>query len=138
MHSCVREMLRNPKYAGKFTFGVRKWQRHPMTRKRVARENQDAEVLRASRRELAIIDRDTWDAVQAVLGARQELQGPRCAAPQDGLPADGSASLRVLWRRDANHGWQRATVLSLRCESKARDLFESAQRARGVHPSAHP
>jgi site-specific DNA recombinase len=67
MHSCIREMLRNPKYAGEFVFGVRKWQRHPMTRKRVARANQDAEVLRATRPELAIVDRQTWDAVQAVL-----------------------------------------------------------------------
>src|SRR5688572_9099470 len=56
MHTCIREMLRNPKYAGEFTFGVRKWQRHPMTRKRVARANHDAEVLRATRPELAIVD----------------------------------------------------------------------------------
>ncbi len=67
MHSCIREMLRNPKYVGEFTFGVRKWQRHPTTRRRVARANQDADVLRAIRPELAIVDRQTWDGVQALL-----------------------------------------------------------------------
>jgi DNA invertase Pin-like site-specific DNA recombinase len=67
MHSCIREMLRNRKYVGEFTFGVRKWQRHPMTRRRVARTNHDADVLRTIRPELAIVDRPTWDAVQALL-----------------------------------------------------------------------
>jgi site-specific DNA recombinase len=67
MHSCIREMLRNPKYVGEFSFGVRKWQRHPSTRRRVARRNHDADVLHASRSELAIIDRKTWEAVQTLL-----------------------------------------------------------------------
>jgi site-specific DNA recombinase len=67
MHSCIREMLRNRKYIGEFTFGVRKWQRHPTTRRRVARANPDADVLRTTRPELAIIDRQTWEAVQSRL-----------------------------------------------------------------------
>ena len=67
MHSCIREMLRNPKYVGEFTFGLRKWQRHPTTRKRVARTNDDSAVLQTTRPELAIVDRDTWDAVQVLL-----------------------------------------------------------------------
>jgi site-specific DNA recombinase len=64
MHSSIREMLRNPKYVGQFAFGLRKWQRHPTTRKRVARVNDEADVLRDERPELAIVDRATWDAVQ--------------------------------------------------------------------------
>lgn len=64
MHTAVREMLRNPKYVGEFSFGRRKWQRHPTTRKRVARTNDETEVLRDFRPDLAIVDRSTWDAVQ--------------------------------------------------------------------------
>jgi site-specific DNA recombinase len=67
MHSCIREMLRNPKYVGEFSFGIRRWQRHPTTRKRVARTSTDADVLRDQRPDLAIVDRQTWDAVQAML-----------------------------------------------------------------------
>jgi site-specific DNA recombinase len=67
MHSCLREMVRNPKYIGRFSFGERKWQQHPITRKRVARFNADADVLRTDRPDLAIVDRATWDAVQAKL-----------------------------------------------------------------------
>lgn len=63
MDSCIREMLRNPKYIGQFSFGLRKWQRHPTTRKRVARVNDEGSVLRDERPELAIVDRATWDAV---------------------------------------------------------------------------
>jgi DNA invertase Pin-like site-specific DNA recombinase len=65
MHSCLRETLRNPKYIGRFSFGARKWQRHPITRKRVARWNADVDVLHDDRPDLAIVDRATWDAVQA-------------------------------------------------------------------------
>jgi site-specific DNA recombinase len=64
MHSSIREMLRNPKYIGQFAFGRRKWQRHPTTRKRVGRVNDEADVLRNERPELVIVDRATWDEVQ--------------------------------------------------------------------------
>jgi len=67
MHSCLRELLRNPKYIGEFSFGRRKWQRHPTSRKRVAQLNDDVDVLREQRPDLAIIDRSTWDAVQVRL-----------------------------------------------------------------------
>ncbi len=79
MHSCIREMLRNPKYVGDFTFGVRKWQRHPTTRRRVARANQEADVLRAVRPELAIVDRQTWDAVQSLLAEHTKQYKARAA-----------------------------------------------------------
>jgi site-specific DNA recombinase len=66
MHSAIREMLRNPKYIGQFAFGRRKWQ-HPTTRKRVARANDEAGVLRDELPELAIVDLATWNAVQVRL-----------------------------------------------------------------------
>src|SRR3954468_2638613 len=47
------------------SFGARKWQRHPITRKRVTRWNADVDVLHDDRPDLAIVDRATWDAVQA-------------------------------------------------------------------------
>ena len=72
MHSCIREMLRNPKYVGEFAFGTRKWQRHPTTRKRVARMSSQDDVLRDERPELAIIARGTWDAVQLLLKEHEQ------------------------------------------------------------------
>ena len=77
MHSCIREMLRNPKYIGQFSFGARKWQRHPITRKRVKRLNAEADVLRTERPDLAIVDRETWDAVQAKLAEHARAYGAR-------------------------------------------------------------
>ncbi|HVW28108.1 MAG TPA: recombinase family protein [Polyangiaceae bacterium] len=65
MASCLREMLRNPKYAGAWRFGVREWRRHPDTRRRVARGRAD--VFTVDRPELAIVPRDLWDSVAARL-----------------------------------------------------------------------
>lgn len=131
MHSCLREMVRNPKYIGRFSFGERKWQRHPVTRKRVARFNPDADVLRTDRPDLAIVDHATWDAVQAKLEehARAYKTGavPRRKAS---LPADGIAQVRMLWRVDADQRREHPSLLPLHCESKGRDLHQSAKRPR--------
>ncbi|HKO47442.1 MAG TPA: recombinase family protein [Polyangiaceae bacterium] len=67
MSSCIREMLRNPKYVGRWSFGLREFRRHPTTRRRVARERDQPDVLTAERPELAIVERETWDRVQARL-----------------------------------------------------------------------
>lgn len=67
MASCIREMLRNPKYVGSWSFGTREWRRHPDTRRRVVRERSEDGVFRVDRPELAILDRDLWDSVQARL-----------------------------------------------------------------------
>ncbi len=67
MASAIREQLRNSKYAGDWAFGVRAWRKHPETRKRLPRRRDDADVMRLHRPELAIIDRATWDTVQAKL-----------------------------------------------------------------------
>lgn len=42
-------------------------QRHPTSRKRVAQLNEDVDVLREQRPDLAIIGRPTWDAVQVLV-----------------------------------------------------------------------
>ena len=81
MHSCIRATLRNPKYVGEFSFGTRRWQRHPTTRKRVARLSQDADVLRNERPELAIVDRSTWDTAQVRLEEHAKKYKARRAAP---------------------------------------------------------
>ncbi|HET7544595.1 MAG TPA: recombinase family protein [Polyangiaceae bacterium] len=76
MSSCIREMLRNPKYVGRWSFGLREFRRHPTTRRRVARERDQPDVLTTERPELAIVERETWDRVQARL-----LENARSVAP---------------------------------------------------------
>jgi hypothetical protein len=49
-------MLRNPRCVSEWFYGVLKFERHPMTRKRVARRNDDGDVLRFEHPELAIIE----------------------------------------------------------------------------------
>jgi len=79
MSSCIREMLRNPKYIGRWFFGQREYRRHPSTRRRVARVREVADVLTAERPELAIVERDTWDRVQARLAQHSK---PSASAPK--------------------------------------------------------
>jgi site-specific DNA recombinase len=67
MASAIREQLRNAKYIGDWSYGVREWRKHPATRKRQPRLRDDGDVMRAARPELAIVDRPTWDTVQAKL-----------------------------------------------------------------------
>lgn len=74
MGSAIREMLRNPRYVGDWTFGRREWGRHPDTEGRVVRRMRDGSKDRDRERlveakfpELAIIDAETWGAVQARL-----------------------------------------------------------------------
>lgn len=55
----------------------REWRRHPETRRRVARARSEAGVLRVERPELAIIDRELWDAVQAKLAGHAQAYKSR-------------------------------------------------------------
>lgn len=64
MASCVREMLRNARYIGDWSFGRRQWRKDPETRRRTPIARDASEVIRIMRPELAIIDHHTWDAVQ--------------------------------------------------------------------------
>ena len=72
--SCIREMLRNRRYIGDWTFGRREWARDPESRKRVVRRMRDANspahpedqerLVEAHFPELEIIDADLWERVQ--------------------------------------------------------------------------
>jgi hypothetical protein len=60
-----------------------------------------------------------------------ELQGASRSPWQDGLPADGPPALRLLRRPHANHGRQRAAILSLRRQlsrDAGRELSERSAR----------
>jgi site-specific DNA recombinase len=73
--SCVREMLRNPRYIGDWSFGKREWARDPETRKRVVRRLRDVNdpahpadrerLVEAHFPELAIVEPELWERVQA-------------------------------------------------------------------------
>lgn len=68
--STVREMLKNPHYIGEWSFKKKQWLKEPQAGKRRYRCRPDAEVMRDTRPDLAIIDAATWKAVQAKLAAR--------------------------------------------------------------------
>ncbi len=61
--SCVRSVLHNSKYVGDFSYGRRKWERDPETRNRLPRK-RDKALVASARPELAIISRETWNAVR--------------------------------------------------------------------------
>src|SRR5512143_576991 len=58
-------MLRNERYVGRIVWNKREWFKDPVTRKRRYRERPEKEWIIHEAFELAIIDRQTWDAVQA-------------------------------------------------------------------------
>jgi site-specific DNA recombinase len=61
MHTSVRAILRNERYAGRWRFGVRRWEKEPGTGKRRVRAGIEPQVF--ERPELAIVDRATFDRV---------------------------------------------------------------------------
>ena len=70
--SAVREMLRNPKYIGRWAFNARAYMRSPVTGKRVARKKAASEVVVHEAEELRIIDQSQWDLVQTRLERNAE------------------------------------------------------------------
>lgn len=58
-------MLRNERYLGRVVWNRREWFKDPVTRKRRYRERPESEWVRSEDPKLAIIDKETWDAVQA-------------------------------------------------------------------------
>lgn len=64
MASCVREMLRNTRYIGDWSFGRRRWRKDPETRRRTPVLRDPSEVVQVERPDLVIVDRRMWDAVQ--------------------------------------------------------------------------
>ena len=67
--SAIREMLRNPKYIGRWTWGKRLWQKEPETGKRRYRAREDCDVIRLDRSDLRLVDDETWNVVQERLAA---------------------------------------------------------------------
>lgn len=64
----IRAWLYNETYVGKWTYKKRQWRKAPGSNARRPRERAAAEVMTFDRPELAIIERELWDAVQARLG----------------------------------------------------------------------
>jgi site-specific DNA recombinase len=65
MHSAVRAMLLNEAYTGRWTYGTREWVRVPGANKRRPRARAGGALNVRESPELAIIDRETFDAVGA-------------------------------------------------------------------------
>jgi len=130
-------MLRNPKYVGQFAFGLRKWQRHPTTRKRVARVNDEADVLRDERPELAIVDRASWDAVQIRMSEHaQDYKARAIPHQKTGYLLTGLLKCACCGALMQISGG--SPYLSLRLESEARGLREPPQRPRDAHTATNP
>lgn len=69
--STVRGILHNETYAGRVSWGRRKWTRDPETRKRRYQRRTDG-VLTMEQPELKIVDDELWQAVQKRLAAVRE------------------------------------------------------------------
>jgi hypothetical protein len=58
-------ILRNERYIGQMVWNKRQWFRDPITKRRRYRERPETEWIRTEQPELAVVDRETWDRVQA-------------------------------------------------------------------------
>lgn len=76
-------MLRNERYVGQFVWNKRKWVKDPTTGKRRSVARPESEWVRLDRPDLAIVDRETWDRVQArhKRTARTRGERKRSASP---------------------------------------------------------
>lgn len=75
-------ILANPIYSGRQVWNRSAWIKHPGTGRRVRRERPSAEWITTDQPELAIIDRQTWDAVQAATKRRGHASGNKGRAPR--------------------------------------------------------
>lgn len=62
--NAIRQMLRNPKYIGDWTWNKHQWTRKRKTGKRVHTKRPREEWVECTRDDLAIIDRPLWNEVQ--------------------------------------------------------------------------
>ena len=89
----LREILRNRAYLGEWSFGVKKWHKDPITRKRRYKLRAAADVFTDTRPHLQIVSHDLWEAVRSrievVTAKYKKGQGGaaarRCARPFSGL-----------------------------------------------------
>lgn len=75
-------ILANPIYAGTQVWNRSTWLKHPDTGRRIRRERPPSEWITTDHPELAIIDRRTWDAVQAAIKRRGHASGNKGRAPR--------------------------------------------------------
>lgn len=71
-HSTIRAILYNERYTGVWRFNERRWIKIPGTNRRKPQMKDPSEVVCMVRDNLRIIDRETWDAVQARLRTIKE------------------------------------------------------------------
>jgi site-specific DNA recombinase len=70
-------VLRNERYIGQFVWNKRQWFRDPITKRRRYRERPESEWIRTEQPDLVIVDRETWERVQA----RHEENARQSGAP---------------------------------------------------------
>ena len=83
-------ILANPIYAGRQVWNRSRWTKHPDTGHRIRKERPESEWIITEHPELAIVNRETWQAAQARLGGarRQTTQKRRAGvAGGPGRPA---------------------------------------------------
>jgi site-specific DNA recombinase len=105
-------VLNNELYRGMIVYNRQRFVKHPLTGKRVARENPETEWLRQEVPELRIVDEPLWDGVQqrrAVRGGPHLYHQRRPRKPLSGLIYCGCCGARYII---ATHGY-------LRCSARA-------------------
>jgi site-specific DNA recombinase len=77
----IREILKNTKYVGQWTYNKRAWRRNPKTGQRKAFIRDKKEWVIKERPELAIVDKKTWELAQIRIKAStrgpHSRKGPR-------------------------------------------------------------
>lgn len=105
-------ILNNELYRGLIVYNRQRFLKHPLTGKRVARENPESEWLRQPAPELRIVEEDLWAAVQrrrAARGGPQLHHQRRPKKPLSGLIYCGACGSRYII---ATHDY-------LRCSARA-------------------
>ena len=78
----IREMLRNPAYAGVWSYGKKKWKKDPETRRRRYEKRRTEDVKVDLRPHLRIVSDELWEAVRV----RREAVRENYAGKGDGAP----------------------------------------------------
>ncbi|MFI5298978.1 MAG: recombinase family protein [Polyangiales bacterium] len=86
----IREMLSNPAYVGRWSYGKKQWRKVPGSGKRRWRPEADEKIKRLDRPHLRIIDEELWTAVQTRRAAIAAKYAPKAAgAANDAVGVPG-------------------------------------------------